>query len=255
MSGPAPDYLDAAEAIVRRVRETQLEAIAEVAELCAEAIARDGLVHLFGSGHSRMLVEEMYPRYGSFPGFHPIVELSLTNHTTVVGANGQRQAMFLERVEGLAEVILANFEFGPDDVMIVFSSTGVNAVPIEIALGARERGLPVIAVTTLAHSRIAAPRHSSGKRLFEIADLVIDNCGVPGDALVTVEGLEEPVGPGSTIGGIAVVNALKAAIAQGLVRRGKPPLVLASDVFVGPERSRELFEASYSDYRKRVRRL
>lgn len=255
MSGAARDYLDAAEAIVRRVRETQLEAIAEAAELCAEAIARDGLVHLFGTGHSRMLVEEMYPRYGSFPGFHPIVELSLTNHTAVVGPNGQRQAMFLERVEGFADVILANFELGPDDVMIVFSSTGVNAVPIEVALGAKERGLPVIAVTTLTHSRIVEPRHPSGKRLFEIADLVIDNCGVPGDALVTIEGLEEPVGPGSTIGGVAVVNALKAAIAQGLVRRGKPPLVLTSDVFVGAERSQELFEASYTDYRRRVRRL
>lgn len=251
----AADYLERAEAIVRRVRETQLGAIAEAAELCAGAIARGGLVHLFGTGHSRMLVEEMYPRYGSFPGFHPIVELSLTNHTQVVGANGQRQAMFLERVEGLAEVILANFELGPDDVMIVFSSTGVNAVPIEIALGAKERDLAVIAVTTLAHSRRAAATHPSGKRLFELADVVIDNCGVPGDALVRIDGLEEPVAPGSTVGGAAVVNALKAEIADRLVRRGQPPIVLTSEVFVGPERSRELFEASYRDYRRRVRRL
>ena len=91
----ALEYLERAEAIVRRVRETQLAAIERAADVCAGAIARDGLVHLFGTGHSRMLVEEMYPRYGSFPGFHPIVELSLTNHTQVVGANGQRQAMFL----------------------------------------------------------------------------------------------------------------------------------------------------------------
>lgn len=255
MSGAAASYLDAAEAIVRRVRETQLDVIAEAAELCAEAIARDGLVHLFGTGHSRMLVEEMYPRYGSFPGFHPIVELSLTNHTQVVGANGQRQAMFLERVEGLAEVILDNFHFGPDDLMVVFSSTGVNAVPVEVALGARRRGLPVLAVTTLAHSSVAAARHPSGKRLFEVADLVIDNCGVPGDSLVTIEGLPEPVAPGSTIGGIAVVNALKAAIADGLVARGRPPLVLTSEVLVGADRSAELFDASYRDYRRRVRRL
>ena len=249
------DYLEQAEAIVRRVRETQAEAIDRAANLCAGAIARDGLVHLFGTGHSRMLVEEMYPRYGSFPGFHPIVELSLTNHTQVVGANGQRQAMFLERVEGLAEVILSNFEFGPDDVVVVFSSTGLNAVPIEVALGAKARGMPVIAVTTLAHSRMTEPKHPSGKRLFEIADVVIDNCGLPGDALVTVPGLEEPVGPGSTVGGVAVVNALKCAVAERLAALGKPPVVITSDVFVGPERSRELFEASYRDYRRRVRRL
>ena len=251
----ALDYLEQAEAIGRRVRDTQLEAIEHAADICAGAIARDGLVHLFGTGHSRMLVEEMYPRYGSFPGFHPIVELSLTNHTQVVGTNGQRQAMFLERVEGFAEAVLANFEFAAEDVMVVFSSTGVNAVPIEIALGAKQRGLPVIAVTTLAHSGIAEPKHSSGKRLFEIADVVIDNCGVPGDALVTVPGLGEPVGPGSSIGGILVVNALKCAIAERLAALGHQPVVITSDVFVGPERSRELFEASYRDYRRRVRRL
>ena len=255
MSAAALDYLEQAEAIVRRVRETQLDAIEQAAVLCAGAIAGGGLVHLFGTGHSRMLVEEMYPRYGSFPGFHPIVELSMTNHTQVVGANGQRQAMFLERVEGFAEVILSNFEFGPDDVMVVFSSTGVNAVPVEIALGATKRGMPVIAVTTLAHSRLAPAKHPSGKRLFEIADVVIDNCGAPGDALVTVPGLEEPVGPGSSIGGIAVANALKCAVAERLAALGQPPLVITSDVFVGAERSQELFEASYRDYRRRVRRL
>src|SRR5688500_4228308 len=105
----ADAYLREAEAIVRRVRATQLPQIERAAERCAGAIAKEGLVHLFGTGHSRVLVEEMYPRYGSFPGFHPIVELSLTNHTQVVGANGQRQAMFLERVEGFAAVILDNF--------------------------------------------------------------------------------------------------------------------------------------------------
>jgi uncharacterized phosphosugar-binding protein len=240
----ADAYLVEAAAIVRRVRETQLPAIEQAADLCARAIASDGLVHLFGTGHSRVLVEEMYPRYGSFPGFHPIVELSLTNHTQVVGANGQRQAMFLERVAGFAEVILENFEFGPDDVMCVFSSGGENAVPVEVAAGAKRRGLAVIAVTT-----------SRDSLLGRTADLVIENCSVAGDAVVRIDGLDEPVAPGSTVGGAAVVNALKAAIAERLVALGQPPLVLTSEVFVGPERSRELFDASYRDYRRRVRRL
>lgn len=240
----ADTYLEQAESIVRRVRETQGAAIQEAAEICATSIAKDGLVHLFGSGHSRMLVEEMYPRYGSFPGFHPIVELSLTNHTQVVGANGQRQAMFLERVSGLAEVILGNFELGPDDVMLVFSSGGENTVAVELAAGSKSRDLTVIAVCTARDCSLG-----------RIADITIENGGVPGDALVQIPGLETPVGPGSTIGGSAVVNALKAAIAERLVALGKPPLVLTSPVFVGRERSRELFEASYRDYRRRVRRL
>jgi uncharacterized phosphosugar-binding protein len=240
----AERYLEEAAAIVRRVQETQLAAIDQAAATCAAAIAKDGLVHLFGTGHSRMLVEEMYPRYGSFPGFHPIVELSLTNHTQVVGTNGQRQAMFLERLPGFAEVILDNFELGPDDVMLVFSSGGENAVPVEVAVVAKRRGLPVIAVTT-----------SSGSRLGRVADLVIENGAPAGDALVRIDGLETPVAPGSTIGGAAVVNALKAAIAERLVALGKMPPVITSEEFVGFERSRELFEASYREYRRRVRRL
>src|SRR6185503_17251098 len=101
--------------------------IDRVADLCADAIAGDGLVHLFGTGHSRIPVEEMFPRYGSYPGFNPMVELSMTFHTQVVGSNGQRQAMFIERTPGLAEVILSNFAFGPLDVMMIFSAGGSSA--------------------------------------------------------------------------------------------------------------------------------
>src|SRR5690606_19600740 len=108
-------YLDAVEAILRRIRETQMDAIDRAAEICAHTIAARGLVHLFGTGHSRIPVEEVFPRHGSFPGFHPIVELSLTYHNTVVGANGQRQAMYLEHVEGLGKTILRNFVIEPPD--------------------------------------------------------------------------------------------------------------------------------------------
>jgi uncharacterized phosphosugar-binding protein len=247
-------FFDAAMALLTRIRETQAAAVAEASRLCADAIGAGGLVHCFGSGHSRIPVEELFPRYGSYPGFNPIVELSMTFHTQVVGANGQRQAMFIERVEGLAEAILENFELQPPDVMLVFSVSGIAAVPIEIAQGARRRGLAVIAVTSVEHSLAATPSHSSGKRLLDEADVVIDLCTPPGDALVAVDGLEAPVGPGSTIAAVAIANELKSQAAALLVERDAMPPVLTSPALVGAERSRELFDAAYADHARRVGR-
>jgi uncharacterized phosphosugar-binding protein len=232
-----------------------MEKIAQAAEICAQTIAEGGLVHLFATGHSRMFVEEMYPRHGSFPGFHPIVELSLTYHNQVVGANGQRQAMFLERVEGLGTVILRNFVLKPPDSFIVFSNSGVNEVVVEVSLEVKKLGLPLIVVVSSEHCRASKPRHSSGKRVTDIADVMIDNCTPAGDALVRVEGLADPVGPGSTIGGAVVTNALKVAIAEGLTKLGKPPIVLTSSVLIGPEASSRRFEESYDDYRRRIARV
>ncbi|HZN11153.1 MAG TPA: SIS domain-containing protein [Blastocatellia bacterium] len=245
-------YLDAAQELLERVRATQLAALASAAQICADSIAAGGLVHLFGTGHSRIAVEEIFPRHGSFPGFHPIVELSLTYHNQVVGANGQRQAMYLERLEGFGEVILRNFNFGPRDSFMVFSNGGVNGVVIDVALGAKARRMPVIAVVSLAHCLASPPRHSSGRRLPEVADVTLDNCSPAGDAMVRVPGLEYPVGPGSTLGYAAVVNALKCLVAEELARRGQPPLVLTSGVLIGGEASGELFDRTYDDYRARV---
>lgn len=249
---PALDYLSAAQRIVERIQETQMPAIELAARICADTIASGGLVHLFGTGHSRIAVEEMFPRHGSFPGFHPIVELSLTYHNQVVGANGQRQTMFLEKLEGFGEVILRNFVFGPHDSLIVFSNSGINGVVIDVTLGAKARGLPVIAVVSLEHCLASPARHSSGKRLPDIADVTIDNCAPAGDALVHVPGLEYPVGPGSTVGYATVVNAIKCLVAADLTKRGRPPLVLTSSVLIGAEASAELFERTYDDYRARI---
>src|SRR6478609_6584263 len=129
---PAAEYLARARAITDVV-EGQLSAIGQAADWFADTILAGRMVHVFGSGHCRILVEEMWPRYGSFPGFNPIVELSLTFHNLVVGANGQRQAMFLENVGGLAERILRNFDLSSDDAALVISSSGCNRVPIEMA--------------------------------------------------------------------------------------------------------------------------
>src|SRR3954469_19771996 len=155
--GAAPNsFLAEARALLERL-EGQTDAVEAASRICADAIGRGGLVHAFGTGHSRIPVEEMFPRYGSYPGFSPLVELSMTFHTQVVGANGQRQAMFIERLPALAETILANFDLPPSDVMMVFSASGVSAAPIEMALGARERGLTVVAVTSVAGSRASDP--------------------------------------------------------------------------------------------------
>jgi uncharacterized phosphosugar-binding protein len=238
--------------LLGRLMEREGDHIGQAAAWCADAIAAGGLVHLFGTGHSRIAVEEMFPRYGSFPGFHPIVELSMTFHTQIVGANGQRQAMFIERAEGLAEAILSNFSFRSTDVLIVFSVSGVTAVPIEMAEGARARGMRVIAVTSVEHSLASAPNHHGPGHLFDIADLVID-LGTPvGDALIRMDQLDEPVGPSSTVVAVAAVNEIKVQTAELLVHRGLVPPVITAPALAGEERSAALFEAAYREHAQRA---
>ena len=250
----ATTWLREAAAVLARVAETQGLAIETASQWCADAIAADGLVHLFGTGHSRIPVEEMFPRYGSYPGWNPIVELSMTFHTQVVGANGQRQAMFIERMPGLAEVILSNFRYGPHDVMMVFSASGLTAVPVEMAKGAKARGMRVIAVTSVAQSMSGQPEPAAGVRLLEIADLVLDVCTPHADAMVTIDGLDSPVGPGSTIGAVAIVNAIKSRTAELLVSKGAMPPVISRASAVGAERSRELFNDAYREHARRLAR-
>jgi uncharacterized phosphosugar-binding protein len=243
-----------AEALLERISTTQTDVMEATAQVCADSIAVDGLVHLFGTGHSRIPVEEMFPRYGSFPGFHPIVELSMTYHTDVVGSNGQRQAMFIERMPGLAEVILDNFSFAPADVMMIFSANGLTAVPVEMARGARRRGMKVIAVTGVTQSLGGEPDPAVGGRLLDEADLVIDLCTHEADAMVLIPGLETPIGPGSTLAYVAIVNSLKVRIAQLLMEKGVTPPVITRASVVGAERSRALFESAYREHARRVAR-
>src|SRR5689334_17320188 len=192
--------------------------IRQAADWFAATILAGRMVHVFGSGHSRILVEEMWPRYGSFPGFNPIVELSLTFHNLVVGANGQRQAMFLENVSGLAERILRNFELSPQDSALVISSSGCNLVPIEMAEQFQKRGVKVVCIISRRHSEATASKHAQGKRLQDFSDLVLDTGAPPGDAMVKVPGLDTPVAPGSTVGGCMVVNCIKAEVAARLTK-------------------------------------
>lgn len=248
-------WIEAARQLLDHVENTQMEAIEVAAGWCADTIEAGGLVHLFGSGHSRIPAEEMFPRYGSFPGFHPMIELSMTYHTQIVGTNSQPAAMFIERVEGLADVILDGFEFGSDDIMIVFSASGRAAVPVEMAMGAVERGMKVVAVTSVAESNALEPTHRTGKRLFEAADLVIDIGTPAGDALVALSGLDSPVGPGSTVANVAVVNEIKVKTAELLIEKGAMPPVLTAASLVGPDESRRLFEEAYAEHGRRLAKI
>lgn len=248
------DYLNKARGLVDAVA-SQEAAIQEAADWFSKSILQGRVVHLFGSGHSRIMVEEMWPRYGSFPGFHPIVELSLTFHNGVVGANGQRQAMFLENTPGLAERVLRNFTLSEQDTALVVSSSGCNIVPIEMAQGFQRRGIKVVALVSRQHADISTSKHESGQKLQDCADLVLDTGAPPGDAMVKVAGLGTPVSPGSTVGGALVVNAIKAEVAGRLVESGKPPKVLTAGALVGGERAAELFEAAYDEHAARLRGL
>jgi len=251
---PAADYLAKCRAITDAV-ERQLPAIQQAAQWFAGTILAGRMVHVFGSGHSRILVEEMWPRYGSFPGFNPIVELSLTFHNLVVGANGQRQAMFLENVSGLAERILRNFDLSPQDSALVISSSGCNVVPVEIAEEFKKRGVRVVAIISRAHSEASAARRADGRKLQDFADLTLDTGAPIGDAMVRVPGLETPVAPGSTVGGCLLVNGIKAEVAARLTAAGQPPKVLSAGAVVGAERAAALFESAYDEHARRLAKL
>jgi uncharacterized phosphosugar-binding protein len=249
-------YLTIGAEIINKIGETQLPAIEQAAQICSDTIVQDGLVFCWGGGHSRMSVEEMFPRIGSYPGFYPMVELALTFYTNFIGSDGLPQSFFLERQEKYAEAILTNYEFGPQDSMICFSSTGINGLVIEMALQAKRRGMPVIAVTSLAHSQSTISRHSSGKKLYEVADVTIDNCTPAGDAVIDLEGLKYRVSPTSTIGAVAIVNALKARTAELMIAKGSPPVVLTSPHFADrPEEAEEQLQRVYQEFKRRKKMI
>ena len=223
---PTADFLEHSRAIIDRVAAQ--EPLIQQAADCSPPPSSPGAWSTSSApATSRIMVEEMWPRYGSFPGFNPIVELSLTFHNLVVGANGQRQAMFLENVTGLAERILRNFDLRPTDTALVISSSGCNVVPIEMAEEFQQRGIKVVAIVSRRHldasSHAATP---AGKKLTDFADLVLDTGAPVGDAMVRIPGLDTPVAPGSTVGGCLLINAIKAEVAARLTAAGQPPKVL-----------------------------
>ena len=251
----AAAYFDKTIELVQRLRETQLDHIERAASICAESIAGGGLVFLFGNGHSRMMCEEMTPRQGCFPGFVALVELALSNHASIIGTNGLRAPLHLEKYEGYAEEILKGFKFGSHDAFIVISTSGIRPVIVEMALGAKKRGLPVIGVCSRAHCEGSPAAHSSGQKLIDVADLVIDNCCPPGDCIVELDGLEWRTGPTSTVTGGLIINMLRCRVAELLLARGIKPELLPSHQFVGNASAAEQLDRFYEAYRRSLAHL
>lgn len=244
--------------LAKKINDTiaaQEAVIGEAARWFAQSILAGRMVHVFGSGHSRIMVEELWPRYGSFPGFNPIVELSLTFHNLVVGANGQRQAMFLENVQGLAERIIRNFHITAEDSALIISSSGTNVVPIEMAELFQQKGIKVVSIITRSHSEKSASKRADGRKLADFSDLVLDTGAPVGDSMITIPGLETPVSPGSTVGGVLLINCIKAEVARLLTAAGQPPKVLTSASVIGKEKAEQLFESAYDEHAHRMARL
>lgn len=218
----ADAYLDAAIEALTRLKRTQAEAIELAGTWLADTLQRDGLLYVTGSGHSHMLAEEVFYRAGGLAAVQPLLEPSLMLH------DGALKSTRYERLEGLAEALLEETTMGPADLLVVASNSGRNAYPIEVALGAKARGCRVVAITSRAHSQRVASRHVSGKRLLEVADLVIDNGAPYGDASLDVPGMPGRVGPLSSIAGIAAMNAMVARAVELRAASGAPPAVFVS---------------------------
>ncbi len=241
MSGST--YLTEVCALIARIHATQMELIQAGARAMADSIAADRAVYLFGSGHSVIPVQDAFPRYGAYVGLRPLMDPRLM-WFNVIGSGGARELLWLERTEGYIAHFLESYHFDPRDTLVVYSHGGLNAAPIEMALAGKAHGLKVIGVTSKANRAFNKPAHSSGKSLHDVADIVIDNCVPPEDALVSVPGVPYKVGGSSSLAAIAVTMALISETAAELAARGKPPewvFVSPNVQGVGPEHNQQVF--------------
>ncbi len=254
----AKDYFEKTTLLLDRILETQLPAIDAAAEIFAHSIAKKGLVFLFGAGHSRMLCEEMAPRQGCFVGFFSWAELAVSYHCATVGMNGLRGPLYLEKVEGYGEELLKSFKFGPHDAFMLISTSGIRPLIVEMAQGIKERGLPLVALNAIEHAANSKPAHSSGKKLMDVADVVIDNGCPSGDCIAEIPGLNWRTGPTSTVTGGMIMNMLRCATAEKLLSRGHEPVMLPSHQHIGTptaDAAEEQLERYYEAYRKSMGHL
>ncbi len=248
----AKEWLRQARNIMDRIEETQLNPIQEAAKIMADSIEAGRWVHTFGCGHATIPVEEMYPRIGGFVGFHPMVELPLTFFTRITGEMGVHQFVFLERVEGYGVEIMKGYNFDSRDTMWVFSHSGINNVNIDIALEAKKKGMKVIAYGSAAEAKGKVSRHSSGKTIFDIADLVVDTCAPAGDASVDLKNHVDKVGPVSTMAFITCVWMTVVTVAEILADRGVKLFIHPSHNVPGDGTAKQRLEEALSEYKRRI---
>jgi len=239
----AEEYLIRVGEIVTAIRETQKENIERAAEAFARSIQSGGRVYLFGSGHSVIPVLDIFPRYGSFVGFHPIYDPRLM-WFNVVGPGGARELLWLERTEGYVSVVLQSYALEARDSLLVFSHGGLNAAPVEMAIEGKKKGLTVVSVSSHQNRRQAKATHSSGKTLADASDIAIDNCVPPEDALVGVDGNKEKFGAGSTVASVSIAMALVAETGARLVHQGAtPPTFVSPNVGLPVDHNQGVFKA------------
>jgi uncharacterized phosphosugar-binding protein len=243
----ADQYLDAVIDGVQRIKRDQREAIQAAARACARSIAADKLAFTFGTGHGSFAALECFPRTGTPVGFRPIVESAIANFHHVLGDQGAHQYRFLHALEGYGRAILRAHRLDPGDTIVLFSHSGINAVILDMAIACRDLGMTVVGVTSVPHSSAVPARHSSGLRLFEAADVVVDT-GVPlRDASIPVDGLEHPVGPTSTVLAGAVAHAIVGETVQELVRLGHRPQVMVNPNTAGKEQANRINDGNYEE--------
>jgi len=248
----AKQWLNNAREIMSRIEETQLDNIRNAAEIMADSIEAGRWVHTFGCGHATIPIEEMYPRIGGFVGFHPIIELPLTFFTRITGEMGVHQFLFLERVEGYGVEIMKGYNFDTRDTMWLFSHSGINNVNIDIALEAKKRGMKVIAYGSAAEAKGKQSRHSSGKTIFDIADLVVDSCAPIGDSSVTLKNHQDKIGPVSTMAFITCVWMTVTTVAEILADRGVKLYIHPSHNVPGDTTAKQRVEDALAEYKRRV---
>jgi uncharacterized phosphosugar-binding protein len=226
-------YLDRLEELLDELR-AQGEQIEAAAGMIAACIGAGGVVHVFGSGHSHMMAEEVFHRAGGLFAFNAMLDVNLTSFGTL-------KAGMVERTEGYAPVILDSFDVRPGEVVIVVSNSGINPVPIELAIEAGNRGAKTIGITSAANYADAKSRHSSGKKLADVVDLTVDSRVPVGDAILTFDGLDAPVAAASTALGAALMNAIVAQTTEALLATGqRPPVIVSMNLPGGDERNAEL---------------
>lgn len=248
----AKQWLNNVRGIMSRIEETQMENIRKAAAIMADSIEAGRWVHTFGCGHATIPIEEMYPRIGGFVGFHPMIELPLTFFTRITGEMGVHQFVFLERVEGYGVEIMKGYNFDKRDTMWLFSHSGINNVNIDVAIEAKKRGMKVIAYGSAEGAKGKKSRHSSGKTIFEIADLVVDSCAPTEDASVILKNHQDKVGPVSTMAFVTTVWMTVTTVAEILADRGVKLYIHPSHNVAGDGKEKQRLEEALAEYKKRV---